>query len=59
MVVEVHTNSERMSAPPQTEQERQEESAAQLAGGAELAGLYPLGERWRETYENLVKERKT
>jgi regulator of RNase E activity RraA len=42
------------------EQERQEEfAAAQVASGAELDGLYPLGERWRETYENWVKEHKT
>jgi len=42
------------------EQERQEEFvAAQVAAGAELDGLYPLGERWREAYENWVKEHKT
>jgi regulator of RNase E activity RraA len=42
------------------EQERQEEfAAAQVASGAELDGLYPLGERWREAYENWVKEHKT
>jgi regulator of RNase E activity RraA/2-keto-4-pentenoate hydratase/2-oxohepta-3-ene-1,7-dioic acid hydratase in catechol pathway len=39
------------------EQERQEEfAAAQVASGAELDGLYPIGERWREAYENWVKE---
>jgi regulator of RNase E activity RraA len=41
------------------EQERQEEfAAAPVASGAELDGLYPLGERWREAYENWVKEHK-
>lgn len=41
------------------EQERQEEfAAAQVASGAELDGLYPLGEHWRETYENWAKEHK-
>ena len=35
------------------EQERQEEFIAeQVASGAELDGLYPLGERWREAYES-------
>jgi len=33
--------------------------AAQVAAGAELDGLYPPGERWREAYENWVKEHKT
>ncbi|HET9968720.1 MAG TPA: hypothetical protein VFQ68_10820 [Streptosporangiaceae bacterium] len=42
------------------EQERQEEFVAtQVAAGAGLDGLYPLGERWREAYENWVKEHKT
>jgi len=40
------------------EQERQEEFAAALvASGAELDGLYPLGERWRGAYEDWLRER--
>ena len=39
------------------EQERQEEFAATLvASGAELDGLYPLGERWRDAYEAWLRE---
>jgi regulator of RNase E activity RraA/2-keto-4-pentenoate hydratase/2-oxohepta-3-ene-1,7-dioic acid hydratase in catechol pathway len=39
------------------EQERQEEFiAAQVAAGAELDGLYPLGERWRSAYEAWLRE---
>jgi 2-keto-4-pentenoate hydratase/2-oxohepta-3-ene-1,7-dioic acid hydratase in catechol pathway/regulator of RNase E activity RraA len=39
------------------EQERQEEFvAAQVASGAQLDGLYPLGERWREAYEAWLSE---
>jgi regulator of RNase E activity RraA/2-keto-4-pentenoate hydratase/2-oxohepta-3-ene-1,7-dioic acid hydratase in catechol pathway len=39
------------------EQERQEEFvAAQVASGAELDGLYPLGERWRGAYEAWLRE---
>ena len=39
------------------EQERQEEFiAARVAGGAELGGLYPLGERWRSAYEAWLRE---
>jgi regulator of RNase E activity RraA len=39
------------------EQERQEEFiAARVAAGAELDGLYPLGERWRSAYEAWLKE---
>jgi 2-keto-4-pentenoate hydratase/2-oxohepta-3-ene-1,7-dioic acid hydratase in catechol pathway/regulator of RNase E activity RraA len=39
------------------EQERQEEFAArQVAAGAEIEGLYPLGERWRSAYEAWLKE---
>jgi len=30
-----------------------------VAAGAGLDGLYPLGERWQEAYENWVKEHKT
>jgi regulator of RNase E activity RraA/2-keto-4-pentenoate hydratase/2-oxohepta-3-ene-1,7-dioic acid hydratase in catechol pathway len=34
------------------EQEREEEFiAGQVAGGAEIEGLYPLGERWRGAYQ--------
>ncbi len=41
------------------EQERQEEFvAAMVASGAELDGLYPVGERWREAYETWLKEHK-
>ena len=41
------------------EQERQEEFvAAQVASGAELDGLYPLGERWRDAYEAWLSERE-
>jgi regulator of RNase E activity RraA len=41
------------------EQERQEEFAAALvASGAELDGLYPLGERWRSAYEAWLREQK-
>ena len=41
------------------EQERQEEFvAAQVASGAELDGLYPLGERWREAYEAWLSEQE-
>src|SRR6185437_6376949 len=41
------------------EQERQEEfAAAQVASGAELDGLYPLGERWREAYEAWLNEQE-
>jgi regulator of RNase E activity RraA len=40
------------------DQERQEEFvAAQVAAGAELDGLYPLGERWRAAYEAWLAER--
>jgi regulator of RNase E activity RraA/2-keto-4-pentenoate hydratase/2-oxohepta-3-ene-1,7-dioic acid hydratase in catechol pathway len=40
------------------EQERQEEFvAAQVASGAQLDGLYPIGERWREAYEAWLGER--
>jgi len=39
------------------EQERQEEFiAVQVAAGAELDGLYPLGERWRSAYEAWLRE---
>ena len=39
------------------EQERQEEFvAAQVASGAPLDGLYPLGERWREAYQAWLGE---
>jgi len=39
------------------EQERQEQFAAALvASGAELDGLYPLGERWRSAYEAWLRE---
>ncbi len=39
------------------EQERQEEFiAARVAEGADLDGLYPLGERWRSAYEAWLKE---
>jgi 2-keto-4-pentenoate hydratase/2-oxohepta-3-ene-1,7-dioic acid hydratase in catechol pathway/regulator of RNase E activity RraA len=39
------------------EQERQEEFVAgQVAAGAELDGLYPLGERWRSAYEAWLRE---
>ncbi len=39
------------------EQERQEEFiAARVAAGAELGGLYPLGERWRSAYEAWLRE---
>jgi len=39
------------------EQERQEEFvAAQVASGAQLDGLYPIGERWREAYEAWLGE---
>ena len=42
------------------EQERQEEFvAAQVAAGAELDGLYPLGERWREAYQAWLAERES
>jgi regulator of RNase E activity RraA/2-keto-4-pentenoate hydratase/2-oxohepta-3-ene-1,7-dioic acid hydratase in catechol pathway len=41
------------------EQERQEEFVAiQVASGAELDGLYPLGERWREAYQAWLSERE-
>ena len=41
------------------EQERQEEFvAAQVAAGAELDGLYPLGERWRKAYQAWLAERE-
>ena len=41
------------------EQERQEEFvAAQVASGAELDGLYPLGDRWREAYEAWLREQE-
>ena len=41
------------------EQERQEEFvAAQVASGAELDGLYPLGERWRDAYEAWLSEQE-
>jgi regulator of RNase E activity RraA len=40
------------------EQERQEEfAAAQVAAGAEIDGLYPLGDRWRGAYEAWLRER--
>jgi regulator of RNase E activity RraA/2-keto-4-pentenoate hydratase/2-oxohepta-3-ene-1,7-dioic acid hydratase in catechol pathway len=40
------------------EQERQEEFvAARVAAGAEIDGLYPLGERWRGAYEAWLRER--
>jgi len=43
-----------------SEQERQEEFvAAQVAAGAELDGLYPLGERWREAYQAWLAERES
>jgi 2-keto-4-pentenoate hydratase/2-oxohepta-3-ene-1,7-dioic acid hydratase in catechol pathway/regulator of RNase E activity RraA len=39
------------------EQERQEEFvAAQVAAGAAIEGLYPLGERWRGAYETWLRE---
>jgi 2-keto-4-pentenoate hydratase/2-oxohepta-3-ene-1,7-dioic acid hydratase in catechol pathway/regulator of RNase E activity RraA len=39
------------------EQERQEEFvAAQVAAGAAIDGLYPLGERWRAAYEAWLRE---
>jgi regulator of RNase E activity RraA len=39
------------------EQERQEEFvAAQVAAGAAIDGLYPLGERWRGAYEAWLRE---
>jgi regulator of RNase E activity RraA len=39
------------------EQERQEEFiATRVAAGAELDGLYPLGERWRSAYEAWLRE---
>jgi regulator of RNase E activity RraA/2-keto-4-pentenoate hydratase/2-oxohepta-3-ene-1,7-dioic acid hydratase in catechol pathway len=39
------------------EQERQEEFiAVQVAAGAELDGLYPLGERWRSACEAWLRE---
>jgi regulator of RNase E activity RraA/2-keto-4-pentenoate hydratase/2-oxohepta-3-ene-1,7-dioic acid hydratase in catechol pathway len=39
------------------EQEKQEEFVAGLvASGAELDGLYPLGERWRGAYEAWLRE---
>jgi regulator of RNase E activity RraA len=42
------------------EQERQEEFvAAQVAAGAELDGLYPLGDRWREAYQAWLAERES
>jgi len=37
-------------------QDQEEFAAARVASGAELDGLYPLGERWREAYETCVKE---
>jgi regulator of RNase E activity RraA len=41
------------------EQERQEEFVAtQVAAGAELDGLYPLGDRWREGYEAWIREQE-
>jgi regulator of RNase E activity RraA/2-keto-4-pentenoate hydratase/2-oxohepta-3-ene-1,7-dioic acid hydratase in catechol pathway len=41
------------------EQERQEEFVAtQVASGAELDGLYPLGDRWREAYQAWLSERE-
>ena len=41
------------------EQERQEEFvAAQVAAGAELDGLYPLGDRWRAAYQAWLAERE-
>jgi len=41
------------------EQERQEEFVAtQVASGAELDGLYPLGERWRAAYEAWLSEQE-
>jgi regulator of RNase E activity RraA len=40
------------------EQERQEEFvAAQVAAGAAIDGLYPLGDRWRGAYEAWLQER--
>jgi regulator of RNase E activity RraA/2-keto-4-pentenoate hydratase/2-oxohepta-3-ene-1,7-dioic acid hydratase in catechol pathway len=40
------------------EQELQEEFiAVQVASGAELDGLYPLGERWRDAYQAWLGER--
>jgi regulator of RNase E activity RraA/2-keto-4-pentenoate hydratase/2-oxohepta-3-ene-1,7-dioic acid hydratase in catechol pathway len=42
------------------EQERQEEFvAAQVAAGAEIDGLYPLGERWRDAYDAWLREQKS
>lgn len=39
------------------EQERQEEFvAAQVAAGAAIDGLYPLGDRWRGAYEAWLRE---
>jgi 5-oxopent-3-ene-1,2,5-tricarboxylate decarboxylase / 2-hydroxyhepta-2,4-diene-1,7-dioate isomerase len=41
------------------EQERQEEFVAtQVASGAELDGLYPLGDRWRAAYEAWLSEQE-
>jgi len=41
------------------EQERQEEFVAtQVASGAELDGLYPLGDRWRAAYKAWLSEQE-
>jgi 2-keto-4-pentenoate hydratase/2-oxohepta-3-ene-1,7-dioic acid hydratase in catechol pathway/regulator of RNase E activity RraA len=57
-VVVVPRDIARQVAADAREQERQEEFIAeQVAKGASVEGLYPLGGNWRPAYEQWVKER--
>jgi hypothetical protein len=58
LVVVVPRDIAREVAADAREQERQEEFIAeQVAKGASVEGLYPLGGNWRPAYEQWVKER--